>query len=298
MNEPVFDTGGATPAVSAGVVCPVCSHDSFDDLSKSLVQCRECGFVLADVPRDAESLLKLYGVGYFEGDEYADYLGDKKVYQKNLDRWLRIVRRYTPGGSLVEVGSAYGFFLELAQEHFDAFGYDVSEEAVRYANDVIGVHTRSHDFLSDDSLATGSVDAVAMWDLIEHVAKPDRFIERSAEVLRPGGHLFLTTGDIDSWLPRRQGLGWRLIHPPTHLSYFSAKTMTRLLNRKGFDVETISHPGYWRSIHQILYGLFVFGRTGRPPAAYRILDLLLPGRVGIYLNTFDIMYVVARKRGS
>jgi 2-polyprenyl-3-methyl-5-hydroxy-6-metoxy-1,4-benzoquinol methylase len=195
----------------------------------------------------------------------------------------------------VEVGSAYGFFLELAQKHYQVVGYDVSEEATHYANTVIGVPSRCQDFLSDDSLPSGSADGVAMWDVIEHLEAPDLFIQRAAQVLRPGGYLFLTTGDIDSWLARRQGPRWRLIHPPTHLQYFSRETIARLLTTKGFEVTEIFYPGYWRSVRQILHGLFVLGKHGKPPFIFPLLRRLLPGPMGIYLNTVDIMFVVARK---
>ena len=174
-------------------------------------------------------------------------------------------------------------------------GYDVSEEAVDYANHVLGVTSRCQDFLSADEVAPGSVDAVAGWDVIEHLDSPDRTIDWSAQVLRPGGYLFLTTGDIDSWVARRQGQRWRLIHPPTHLQYFSSKTITHLLARKGFEVVRVSYPGYWRSIQQILHGMFVLGNNHKSPIAYRVLRSLLPKKVGVYINTFDIMYVVARR---
>ncbi len=278
--------------------CRVCGHGESTALYRGLLRCGRCGFVYALAPNGAADLTSLYGREYFYGDEYADYLGDKKVIQKNLGRWLRIVRKYVNDGTLVEVGCAYGFFLELAQRNFQVVGYGVSQDAVRYANDVIGVPARSADFQLDSELAPGSVDAVAMWDVIEHVEEPDLHLARSAQILRPGGYLFLTTGDIDAWLPRRQGPRWRLIHPPTHLQYFSRKTMGRLLDRMGFDVVRVMYPSYWRSINQIIHSLFVFGNPSEPSALHRILSRVLPGRLGIPLNTFDIMLVVAAKRAQ
>jgi len=277
-------------------ICPICGESRFAALYAGLVRCGECTFVTADMAPSSDDLESLYSEQYFAGDEYADYLGDKKVIQRNLRRWLKIVHRHVGGGSLLEVGSAYGFFLELAREHFDAIGFDVSDDAVRHSKEVLGVDAKSGDFLTDRSIKDGSVDAVAMWDVLEHVDAPGLFVDRAAELLRPGGHLFITTGDIDAWLPRRQGPGWRLIHPPTHLQYFSQGTMTRMLESKGFDVVAVSHPGYWRSVKQILHGLFVFGHQSGPSAAYRFLIKVLPGGLSVYINTFDIMLVVARKR--
>lgn len=287
-------TGSASPAPPA-ITCLVCGETAFDPLYATLLRCNSCGFVTADMASADIDPYALYGPGYFSGEEYIDYLGDKQVIQRNARRWLGIVRKYVPQGRLVELGSAYGFFLELAQRFFDVLGYDVSEEGVRHANDVLRVRARNKDFITDTEPAAGSVDVVAMWDVIEHLETPDRFVERSAELLREGGYLFLTTGDIESWLARRQRERWRLIHPPTHLHYFSPSSIGNLLRRVGFEVERISYPGYSRSIEQILYGLFRLGRAGEPGPVYRGLSKLLPQKMGVYVNTRDIMLVVARK---
>ena len=277
-------------------VCPVCGSGPFTDLYAELVRCEECNFITAANLDVTESFSDLYKEDYFSGDEYADYFGDKKVIQKNLRKWLKVVHGYVPGGSLVEVGSAYGFFLQLAQEDFDVVGYEVDAEVVEASRLIVKGDVRTADFLTDNQTPDESVDAVVMWDVIEHLAEPDRFVERAAQILRPGGYIFMTTGDIDAWLPRRQRAGWRLIHPPTHLQYFSANTMKRLLERWDFEVVQIFHPGYWRTAQQILHGLFVFNKPNRPSIAYRILKNILPSKMGIYLNTFDIMFVAARKR--
>jgi SAM-dependent methyltransferase len=260
------------------------------------LRCDECSFVTAHPSTILDGLDHLYQGDYFRGDEYADYLGDKRIIQKNFRRWLKTVRRFVPSGSLVDVGCAYGFFLELAQQHFRSFGYDVSEEAVEYAGSQLGVTAKCQDFLSDSGVFPDSIDAITMWDVVEHLPNPRQFIQHSAQVLKPDGFLFITTGDIESWVARRQGRKWRLIHPPTHLQYFSKVTLTRLLNRCGFDVVKVQYPVYWRSLHQILYGVFAVEKPDNPPSIYRILNKLTPGKLGVPLNTFDIMFVTAQKR--
>lgn len=178
---------------------------------------------------------------YYAGNEYSDYVGDKKIIQKNFQRWLRTVRSHVSEGSLVEVGCAHGFFLELAQGNFNVIGYDVSENAVQYTDDVLGVSARNTDFLTDEDLAANSFDAIVMWDVIEHLSKPDLFVERATQLLRPSGFLFLTTGDIESQLAQIQGAGWRMIEIPAHLQYFSGKTIRQMLSGNEFDVVRIEY---------------------------------------------------------
>ena len=88
-----------------------------------------------------------------------------------------------------------------------------------------------------------------------------------------------------------------MIHPPTHLQYFSKTTISDLLERKGFKVVRTLYPGYWRSVNEILHGLFLLGKAQKPGLAFRILEKVLPHRFGIFANTFDIMLVVAQKQG-
>lgn len=276
--------------------CAVCDNDAFEPKYAGLIKCQNCNFITADVTIGEEELRALYGPMYYAGNEYSDYIGDKKITQKNFRRWLRTVRSHVSEGSLVEVGCAHGFFLELAQGNFNAIGYDVSEDAVQYANDVLGVSARNTDFLTDEDLAADSFDAIVMWDVIEHLSKPDAFIERAIQLLRPGGFLFLTTGDIESRLARIQGAGWRMIEIPAHLQYFSGKTIRQMLSGKGFNVVRIEYPGYWRSVGQIIHGLSAKASPGLRLNLYRYLGRLIPKKLGVWLNTFDIMLVVAQKQ--
>ena len=86
-----------------------------------------------------------------------------------------------------------------------------------------------------------------------------------------------------------------MIHPPTHLHYFSAKTISRLLDRLGVDVVSISHPGVSRRLHMILFGVLSMGL--KKSTLIRAIEHLPLPDLHLVLNLFDIMFVVARKRG-
>ncbi|MEE3229174.1 MAG: methyltransferase domain-containing protein, partial [Chloroflexota bacterium] len=189
--------------------CNICDHKSFTKSFPGLIQCTNCDFITANVTLTPEDIHRLYGASYFSGDEYADYLGDKKIIQKNLSNWLAIIRKYVDSGNLIEIGSAYGFFLEIASEHFHSQGYEISQSAARYSRDVTNVTTSNLDFLDEKEIASGSVDVAAMWDVIEHLSDPAAVLEKLRTVLKHNGHIFITTGDIDSKLAKAQGKTWR-----------------------------------------------------------------------------------------
>src|SRR4029079_2967820 len=96
--------------------CLVCGASTFEVQWEILLRCRTCGFVTArlDAPIDAR---RLYEGDYFTGEEYLDYLAYEAFFRKNFRKRLKQIRQHATGGRLLEIGAAYGFFLDLAREH-------------------------------------------------------------------------------------------------------------------------------------------------------------------------------------
>jgi SAM-dependent methyltransferase len=279
--------------------CIVCGAEAWVARSRGLVACSACDFVrAADLP-PPEKLASLYGADYFHGDEYADYLGDRKVHRLNFRR--RLERITAVAGwleSVYEIGCAYGLWLQTAAERgIRAAGIDISAEAVRHARDALKLEASSGSF-EDVPITPGEFQAFCMWDTLEHLAHPERLVARISRLLPNGGWFFATTGDIGSPTARRQGENWRLIHPPTHLQYFSRATVTRFLDCHGLRTTHIETEPMCRSLHGTLGGLRRFDH-GPLGAVARLAGVLVPHavarRVRFTLDLGDIMLVCARK---
>lgn len=256
----------------------------------AIVECPGCGLVFYEGGASAKDL---YGQRYFAGGEYLDYRADKSVIQRNFRRHIPLLARLAPKGRLLELGCAYGFFLELAGRRWQARGIDVSAEAVRHAREVLGVDALHADFLALPD-EPDRYDVVCLWDTIEHLERPIETIQKAARWLRPGGVLILTTGDVESRLARLQGESWRQLHPPTHLFYFSDATLRRAAGRAGLTAIHSSYVGYSRGYKAMLYGLFALGRPGTS-WIYRLLTLDERLDFPVYLNLYDILMFAARK---
>jgi len=243
-----------------------------------------------------EELHALYGEDYFHGEEYRNYVSEEDSLKANFRRRISTLQEIIPDLKtlrLFEIGCAYGFFLdEVRADVAAARGIDISADATRYARDVKHVEAITGNYTDDVSAA--GVDMIAMWDTIEHLPRPDLFIEKAGRDIKEGGYIAITTGDIASLNARVRGKNWRMIHPPTHMHYFSVDTLTKLLNRHGFDVIHVSHPGNARDLRSILHFVLDlrlgWGGLYRRIANWRIFNLSLS------LNLFDIMFVVARRR--
>ncbi len=281
--------------------CDVCSCSEqkllFSKHNYSFVECAECRHQFVPFQGTDEELFKTYENNFFSDGGYADYEADKPVLQKNFARFIKILHKHRPQGRLFEVGCAYGFFLELAQKHWQAEGIDIQQEAVAYARRQLGVHASCGDFLKRP-VPENNFDVVAMWDTIEHLRNPSDYVKKTAEILKPGGILALTTGDVGSPTARLLGTGWRLYYPPEHLHYFSRRTIARLLDRSGLKIVQIRHVGFHRSMEMMLYRSLYDRKPAWSQKIYNTLKRLgMTAHHSVYLNLFDIMMVIAVKKG-
>ncbi len=277
--------------------CVVCGGSRHKPLYSGILRCEGCGHVFADLRLSDEELSRLYGKGYFFGEEYSDYLADRRVLQKNFRLRFRTLQRFLDGTRhrrLLEIGCAYGFFLDLARKRFESVtGIDISDDGTRYAREQLGLAAIHGDFLGYDF--SGQIfDVVCLWDTIEHLRDPHLYLEKVGSLTEKGALVAITTGDVESIVARFKKEKWRLLHPPTHLHYFSKRTLARLLDRCGFDAVYSRYCGFSRSVDNIAYNILVLRKQRQ-----RLYDLLKKSgltRLDFYLNVYDIMYVIARKR--
>jgi SAM-dependent methyltransferase len=282
-------------SAKAATRCIVCGGELGASRIAGLLECGECKFTTADLSIADEDLRQLYTTCYFAGEEYRDYVADRPVIEKQFRLRLRKLLKFVedPGEKkMFEIGCAYGFFLSVAKGAFRSVeGIDLSTEATQYASKVLGVNAGSREFLGYQFGA--APDVVCMWDTIEHLSRPDLYIQKTAEALPRGGLLALTTSDLDSVVARIRGSKWRQIHPPTHLHYFSRDTLRRLLCRYGFVIREIGTEGVYRSVDTMAY--IVLCLKSKQPGLYARLKKVGLLNWDLYLDLRDIVFVVAEK---
>lgn len=277
--------------------CRVCgSNEGYQRVLHRLDRCRVCDFVTFNdlSPND---LLDIYDDAYFAGNEYPDYVGQQDALRRSMRSHLNKMWRYHPRlDSLLEVGCAYGLFLDEARTYFRSVaGVDICITPTAYARERLGLHVDCDDFLTMD-FGNQRFDIVCFWDTIEHLPAPEAYLEKARQVLAPEGMVFLTTGDISSFNARLRGSNWRQIHPPSHLHYFSRKTITHLLDRVGFKVVGIETTSYYHTAFNVLASIRLRGGMGGSIASMSLAALgeKLARRLGLWINLADIMFVAAQ----
>jgi SAM-dependent methyltransferase len=274
-------------------LCPSCARGTaqrflYRKNGCDILQCEECGIGRSET--SGFDPTAYYTDGYFSGrhaDGYADYRGAEPVLRREFARAVDFLRRYRDGGKLLEIGCAYGFFLQEARRFFDVAGLEIAESAVAHAR---GAGLNVVQGIADQQVLDrfGLLDAIVLLDVIEHLPDPRGTLALCARQLNPGGVILLTTGDFGSGIARLAGEKWRLMTPPQHLWFFTQEGMRRLAASLGLEVAACDHP--WKIVP---LSLIVF-------QCKRMLGLS-PTRqpkgsgIGVPVNLFDAMRVVLRK---
>ncbi len=187
--------------------CPLCGRIDASlfhrDRIRPYYRCHQCllVFVPADFHLPADEEKRHY-------DCHRNHPGDAG-YRRFLQRlYLPLLQQLRPGDQGLDFGSGPGPTLSLmfAEAGFATAIYDI------YYEPDVSVFNRQYDFIT----AT---------EVVEHLARPARELDRLWRCLQPGGWLGLMTKlVIDAGAFGR----WHYKNDPTHISFFSRETFVWL----------------------------------------------------------------------
>lgn len=142
---------------------------------------------------------------------------------------------------LLDIGCGNGAgILAATAAGFDAHGIDTSPAAVQLCQEQ-GLSAEVRD-VSDPELGD-DWDVATMWDVLEHIHRPEGFLSSVHARLRPGGTLLIkiptvATRRASAVLRVAPRVGNVALQIPGHVNYFTPTSLSRLLERTGFEVET------------------------------------------------------------
>jgi SAM-dependent methyltransferase len=273
--------------------CPACGAATphrflYAKQGCDILRCEACG--LGRTEAAAFDAAAYYTDDYFSGgraDGYADYAASELVLRREFARDVDFIRRFCPSGRLLEIGCAYGFFLEEAKRHFDVAGIEIADAAAADCRRR-GLTVLTGVAAADTLARLGRFDVIVMLDVIEHLPDPHATLALCAGHLAASGAIVLTTGDFGSPLARWAGAGWRLMTPPQHLWFFTRESMRRLSARVALSARSFDHP--WKIVPLSLIVFQLARMIGRPAG----VPAFGPN-VAVPVNLFDAMRVVLRR---
>jgi SAM-dependent methyltransferase len=195
------------------------------------------------MPSDA--ILRRAYAGAASEDYIEEEAGQRETARRALARIEELLEPVPiPGNgsprrrTLLDLGCWVGFLLSEAVERgWRAIGVEPSEFASGYARDRLGLDVRTGELLTTP-LPLGHFDAIVMGDVIEHLPRPAEALERIAELLRPGGIVWMALPDAGSLVARGLRARWWSVIP-THVQFFTRRSIRALLERAGWTVLAI-----------------------------------------------------------
>ena len=150
---------------------------------------------------------------------------------------FRFIQKFIKAGKLFDLGAGWGHFMLAGKElGYDVYGVEISEQPYLYCVNDLKLPVDHIDFFEMDE--SRKFDIITMWDVLEHIDKADEFLSKCNKLTHPGGFLFLQVPQIDSYFAKLHRDNWKMMGLD-HVNYFSKKTITRILEKNGYEVLSI-----------------------------------------------------------
>jgi SAM-dependent methyltransferase len=237
------------------VTCCVCHREGrpiYDLDPFGVVRCPRCTMVFVSPRLNRDALQRLYDdVGYFEGEGsvYGEAAGfsaamflQRQWMRGRLDLAARESGGRVAGSRLLEIGCAYGLFLDAARRRgYDVTGVELSTSAADHARDRLGLTVHSSQL--DEADLDGPFDVICAWDTLEHVPDPVEFWRAIRGLVADDGVVLFSTPYFSSLPARLLRRRWWTLKPTEHIWHFTPQTHRTVAARAGMDVtRTVLSP--------------------------------------------------------
>lgn len=299
-SHDTFTTKPANCPVCGGENCKILFRVKRPELDENIFYdirvCKTCTLRYADGPLDENILSKVYNLEFFASsqqyapiDQNGNFTSESLKYPivRNAITRVNFLEKLGAKGSLLDIGAGRGYFVKAASKIFDAEGIELSPDAVSFAT-LVKIKMAHGDFLTYD-FGEKKFSVITLWDVFAGMTEPNTFIKKTNDLLTPGGLLVMTLPDGGSLAARMLGCYWPLMIPPGNCSFYTPKSIRKLLRAHGFTIKIVRYHSKWVAVDFLLRKFFRSLRFHKLAG----IKMPIPSNWRIQLNTRDIMTVVA-----
>jgi len=239
--------------------CPSCGSSLIKEFIRSkdfflskeefrIFQCSACGLKFTN-PRPEDKDLS----SYYQSEEYLSHSEKNKSFisfayrtirKINIKRKFKIVKNYSKGRSILDIGCGTGEFLAYCQKKgMNVTGIEPDKKAKEFATAMHHLEIWDENVLDK---ASPAFDIVTLWHSLEHVSDINKRFLQIRRVLKPGGTVIIAVPNSDSYDAELFGEFWAAYDLPRHLYHFNQDTFNFIARKFEFSlVKTI--PMKWDS---------------------------------------------------
>lgn len=188
-----------------------------------IVKCKSCGTV-----RMYDNTLDVIP-DYIESYEY------RKLSGRHL-RSINIIKQFAKPGSILDVGCNTGMLLNGIKENVKELkvfkGIDLDSNAIKLGIERTGLDLETKNLYDLE----GMFDNIVLCHTFEHIPELEKFLAELDNRLNPGGKIFISVPNINSFNARAALRIWKALAWQFHLWYFDQNSIARCFKQ--------SLPGY------------------------------------------------------
>lgn len=244
-----------------------------------VIECSQCGLArtwpIPLIDQDKQTF-------YDQQDDFNERLEQIALWNKFLERTIKIIKKYKNGGDLLEVGCNVGICVDLANKGgYNAYGIDLSKRATDIGKEKFSLGDRlSQGTLNDQKKNNKKYDILVYTHVLEHIEKIFNELADARELLKQDGILFIEVPNFNSIWRKVLGSKWYGFINRQHVWQFSKKPLEKIIKKNGFDV--LFSTTKFSLYHQVRFNIKGFIKM--------ILHLL-----AYVFNSGDNLIIVAKK---
>lgn len=229
--------------------CPACGQDRFSHTgiiieNHELLRCTECGQQINSCSReDFEVAASSFQQSQGTAPSPSDQPRRVKRISKYLSAALKSINTQSQGQlTHLDIGCSDGFTMEVAQSlGFSSMGVETAQAPAENAiNKGLNVF---HGQLEEKGFSAEEFDLITLFEVIEHIPEPLTLMAEIQRILKKGGCLLITTGNVRSltaWLLKNDWDYYQFTTHGGHISFFSPSSIRHLGSRVGLETLNIT----------------------------------------------------------
>jgi SAM-dependent methyltransferase len=251
-----------------------------------LVSCKSCDFTYLSPRLNEHKISTIYNYSEYQPHTLSNSLSDrlyKIIRTINLKNKNRLISKLTIPGSLLDIGSGTGEFLqEMKESGWDVSGMEVVEEAQKQ------IQKKGLTVYSDLNQIDVQFNVITLWHVLEHIHRVQDLFSDIYRLLSDDGYLIIAVPNIESFDAQFYKDSWAALDAPRHLYHFRVKDLDLLLRQNKFKLKRVSPLLYFDPWYNALLSEQINSKIRqRPLGVGALLRAITIGKISFLLSVLN-----------